>query len=530
MPRAFHLGDPPPQFENIAERFTDKAAEKRPVVEGADQPRKTGSRLRTGGALNIGGDSGRKRSRPSGAGEEDDDDTIPLSQQFCMNLPGQEETTSVSPTRSRPQEAARPQQTGQQPPTQRSQQGPPPAARQERTTTGATPTSAGTAARPRSSSVAPGREPPRTTEAVSTPTVQGVPPPQRHEPTPPVLRLRDRGALVVVARQVGASASGSHNLRSSTEVPISFRPAPSSVAGTAEQQRETAAEQPRPIVEEARRSPPRALTPPRQEEAAAVADGDHAPQSSIPKRRAISQDLEKNSEYTRHCYNSIEPTLKENEALKAEVAKLKSQVSELKEQLLEVATKESALSSERPVMEETCARLEKEKIDLAVETTVLKLELECLRGKKEGAEAAAERLAAELEAVRAGNKRQFDEFARQVQWYQDKAQQMEEGVTPLLNIIEMDNTSSASNRGLPNPMVIVERCRNSLGNFKGFVEEARHYVASHVLGVVRSHYPTVDLNRFAAGVAAGTSEERAGELRDESREVAEAIVGDIHLY
>lgn len=135
-----------------------------------------------------------------------------------------------------------------------------------------------------------------------------------------------------------------------------------------------------------------------------------------------------------------------------------------------------------------------------------------------------------LAAVRAGNKRQFDEFARQVQWYQDKAQQMEEGVTPLLNIIEMDNTSSASNRGLPNPMIIVERCRNSLGNFKGFVEEARHYVASHVLGVVRSHYPTVDLNRFAAGVAAGTSEERAGELRDESREVAEAIVGDIHLY
>ena len=36
--------------------------------------------------------------------------------------------------------------------------------------------------------------------------------------------------------------------------------------------------------------------------------------------------------------------------------------------------------------------------DLAVETTVLKLELECLRGKKEGAEAAAER--------------QFDEFAQ----------------------------------------------------------------------------------------------------------------------
>lgn len=182
------------QFENIAERFTDKAAEKRPVVEGADQPSKMGSRLRTGGALNIGGDSGRKRSRPSGAGEEDDDDTIPLSQQFRMNLPGQEETASASPTRSRPQEAARPQQTGQQPPTQRSQQGPPPAARQERTTTGATPTSAGMAARPRSSSVAPGREPPRTTEAVSTPTAQGVPPPQRHEPTPPVQQTQGQGS------------------------------------------------------------------------------------------------------------------------------------------------------------------------------------------------------------------------------------------------------------------------------------------------------------------------------------------------
>lgn len=39
------------------------------------------------------------------------------------------------------------------------------------------------------------------------------------------------------------------------------------------------------------------------------------------------QDLEKNSEYSKRCYNSIEPTLKENETLKVEVATLKSEVA-----------------------------------------------------------------------------------------------------------------------------------------------------------------------------------------------------------
>lgn len=102
-------------------------------------------------------------------------------------------------------------------------------------------------------------------------------------------------------------------------------------------------------------------------------------------------------------------------------------------------------------------------------------------------------------AVRAGNQVQFAEFARQVQWYQEKAQHMEEGVTPLHNILEMENDAPANDGRLPNPMAIVDRCRNSLGNFKNFVEEACSYVASHVLGVVRSHYPAVDMRRFAAG-------------------------------
>lgn len=43
--------------------------------------------------------------------------------------------------------------------------------------------------------------------------------------------------------------------------------------------------------------------------------------------RAVLQDLEKNSEYSKRCYNSIEPTLKENETLKVEVASLKSEVA-----------------------------------------------------------------------------------------------------------------------------------------------------------------------------------------------------------
>jgi hypothetical protein len=111
-----------------------------------------------------------------------------------------------------------------------------------------------------------------------------------------------------------------------------------------------------------------------------------------------------------------------------------------------------------------------------------------------------------LVATRIGNKAQFDEFGRQIRWYEDKCEAMEQGIAPVLDLIglEPDQPDAAGRPARPD--AIIERCRNFLSAFKQYVGDACEYVGAHVLGVVWSHYPGVDLRRLAVGVSANTSE------------------------
>jgi hypothetical protein len=63
------------------------------------------------------------------------------------------------------------------------------------------------------------------------------------------------------------------------------------------------------------------------------------------------QELEKTSEYRQRCLDTIEPTIKENEALKAEVVFLRGRIRELEEQ-------EAAVAAERAGRDEERIRLE----------------------------------------------------------------------------------------------------------------------------------------------------------------------------
>jgi cell division protein FtsB len=66
------------------------------------------------------------------------------------------------------------------------------------------------------------------------------------------------------------------------------------------------------------------------------------------------QELEKTSEYRQWCLDTIEPTIKENEALKAEVTFLRGRIKELEEQ-------EAASAAERAARDERCAWLERQR-------------------------------------------------------------------------------------------------------------------------------------------------------------------------
>ena len=55
-------------------------------------------------------------------------------------------------------------------------------------------------------------------------------------------------------------------------------------------------------------------------------------------------------------------------------------------------------------------------------------------------------------------------------------------------------------------------------------------VPTHVLAVVRSHYPTINLQSIGGGFAEGLSDVKTRQLEDEVEDAAKKLVGDIDLF
>jgi hypothetical protein len=60
---------------------------------------------------------------------------------------------------------------------------------------------------------------------------------------------------------------------------------------------------------------------------------------------------------------------------------------------------------------------------------------------------------------------------------------------------------------------MVKKCQSSWACFKKYIHDSSEYVAAHVLAVVQSHYPEVDLKRLEAGVSSNTGPVKAEQLR-----------------
>jgi hypothetical protein len=96
-----------------------------------------------------------------------------------------------------------------------------------------------------------------------------------------------------------------------------------------------------------------------------------------------------------------------------------------------------------------------------------------------------------------------------------KCKVMEEGIKPVLDLIGMEPEEGPTDRPA-RPEAIVEKCQSSWACFKQYICDAGEYVAAHVLAVVRSHYPGVDLQRLEAGMSSNTNQVKAEQLRASS--------------
>ena len=80
------------------------------------------------------------------------------------------------------------------------------------------------------------------------------------------------------------------------------------------------------------------------------------------------------------------------------------------------------------------------------------------------------------------------------------------------------------------PDVVVERCKTAWESFKGFNRDVVASATTHVLAMVRSHYPTTDLQAMGGGYAEGLSDAKTQRLEDEVEDAAKKLVGNIDLF
>ena len=62
------------------------------------------------------------------------------------------------------------------------------------------------------------------------------------------------------------------------------------------------------------------------------------------------------------------------------------------------------------------------------------------------------------------------------------------------------------------------------------MRSAAHGAMVHALVQLRSHYPSVDLQRVATGYAQGMNAEKIARLEDEAEELAKRLAEDVELF
>ena len=77
---------------------------------------------------------------------------------------------------------------------------------------------------------------------------------------------------------------------------------------------------------------------------------------------------------------------------------------------------------------------------------------------------------------------------------------------------------------------IVDRCQTAWMDFKEFTRSAAHGVIVHTLAMLRSHYPSIDLERVVTGYARGTDAAKIAKLEDEADEPGEKLASYIDLF
>ena len=103
------------------------------------------------------------------------------------------------------------------------------------------------------------------------------------------------------------------------------------------------------------------------------------------------------------------------------------------------------------------------------------------------------------------------------------------GVKLVLDSVDLEVAPQPNDRP-PCPNTTIDRCKAAWENFKSFNCNANVSAMTHALAVVRSHYPTIDLQAIGAGFARGMGATEHQDLEDKVEDAAKKLVDDIVLF
>ena len=99
-------------------------------------------------------------------------------------------------------------------------------------------------------------------------------------------------------------------------------------------------------------------------------------------------------------------------------------------------------------------------------------------------------------------------------------------IKPVLDYVDLETDTQPDGRRQRSD-TIIQRCKAAWENFKSFNCNAIVSVATHVLVVVQSHYPTINFQSIGGGFVEGLSDAETQQLEDKVKDAAKKLAADI---
>ena len=126
-------------------------------------------------------------------------------------------------------------------------------------------------------------------------------------------------------------------------------------------------------------------------------------------------------------------------------------------------------------------------------------------------------------------KAQFDVLVQEAKVQKDNFNTITAAIKQVLDCVDIEPAPRPDSRQ-QGPDTIIQRCKAAWENFKNFNCDAVLTTATHALAVVRSHYPSIDIQSICGGFADGLSDAQTQQLEDDVEDAARMLVGDIDLF